>query len=58
MALLIAELALPADRLGSAKVGILSASVLAAVCGLALLTWLTGGRRRRSRGDAALAGRD
>jgi NhaA family Na+:H+ antiporter len=46
MSLLIAELALRADELGSAKVGILSASMLSAACGLATLTWLTSKRHR------------
>lgn len=41
MALLIAELALDANRLDSAKFGILCASVLSAAFGLAVLTWLT-----------------
>lgn len=45
MALLIAELALAPDRLGSAKLGILCASVLSALCGLSALAWMTSGKR-------------
>lgn len=55
MALLIAELALAADRLDSAKLGILCASALAAASGLAVLSWLTSGQRRTGV-DAELAG--
>lgn len=45
MAILIAELALSPDRLGSAKLGILSASLLSAISGVCLLLWLTTARR-------------
>ena len=45
MALLIAELALGPDRLNSAKLGILSASVLSGALGLSVLVWLTSAER-------------
>jgi NhaA family Na+:H+ antiporter len=45
MAILIAELALSPDRLGSAKLGILSASLLSAASGVSLLLWLTSAKR-------------
>lgn len=55
MSLLIAELALAQEQLDSAKLGILCASSLAAVSGVAVLTWLTSGRQRRNA-DSGLAG--
>lgn len=45
MAILIAELALSPDRLGSAKLGILTASLLSAICGVSLLLCLTSSKR-------------
>ncbi len=47
MSLLVAELALPPPALDSAKLGILSGSVLSAVAGLTVLAWL--GRAKRPR---------
>jgi NhaA family Na+:H+ antiporter len=41
MALFIGDLALPDTLIDSAKLGILSASVVCAVAGLAALAWLT-----------------
>jgi NhaA family Na+:H+ antiporter len=41
MALLIADLALEPQHVASAKVGILCGSMLSALCGLAVLAWLT-----------------
>ena len=46
MALFIANLAFSESLIGSAKVGILLASVVSAVAGLALLTWATAGGAR------------
>jgi NhaA family Na+:H+ antiporter len=46
MALFIANLAFDESLLGSAKLGILLASIVSAVAGLALLTWTTAGRAR------------
>jgi NhaA family Na+:H+ antiporter len=45
MSLLIAELALAPAQVDSAKMGILCASLLSAVCGTAVLAWLTSGRQ-------------
>lgn len=57
MALLIAELALEAGRLDSAKLGILCASALSALAGLATLSWLTSRPQRRNVvADAGFAG--
>jgi NhaA family Na+:H+ antiporter len=59
MSLLIAELALAHDQLDSAKLGILCASLLAAVSGLAVLARLTSGHQRRGSVEVELAeGRD
>lgn len=44
MALFIAEAAFHADLLNSAKLGILTASAVSGVAGMAALTWLTGRR--------------
>jgi NhaA family Na+:H+ antiporter len=55
MSLLIAELVLAHDQLDSAKLGIPCASVLAAVSGLPVLTWLTGGHQRRGSVEPELA---
>ena len=46
MALFIANLAFSESLIGSAKLGILLASVVSAVAGLALLTWATAGSAR------------
>jgi len=46
MALFIANLAFSESLIGSAKLGILLASVVSAVAGLALLTWATAGGAR------------
>lgn len=46
MSLLIAELALGESSVASAKLGILCASALSAVCGLAVLSWLSSDRQR------------
>ena len=48
MALFIANLAFSESLIGSAKVGILLASVTSAVAGLALLIWTTAGSRRKT----------
>lgn len=53
MALLIAELALDAEHVNSGKVGILCGSVLSAVCGLAVLSWLTSRHQRRNAASAS-----
>jgi NhaA family Na+:H+ antiporter len=45
MALFIAGLAFGDDHLNAAKLGILSASVVSAVLGTALLAWLSSSRR-------------
>ena len=47
MALFIAGLAFGDDHLNAAKLGILSASVVSAVLGTALLAWLSSSRRVR-----------
>ncbi|PTQ12036.1 Na+/H+ antiporter NhaA [Sphingomonas oleivorans] len=47
MALFIAELAFDPTLLNSAKLGIFSASIVSATCGLSALAWLTSARRRR-----------
>jgi Na+:H+ antiporter, NhaA family len=49
MALFIAGLAFGDDHLNAAKLGILSASVLSAVLGTALLAWLSSSKRVGSR---------
>jgi len=46
MALFIAELAFDASLLGSAKLGILAASVASAAAGVLALAWLTSPRKR------------
>lgn len=46
MSLLIAELALAESSVASAKLGILCASALSAICGLAMLTWLSSNPQR------------
>jgi NhaA family Na+:H+ antiporter len=46
MALFIANLAFSESLIGSAKLGILLASIVSALAGLALLTWATTGRTR------------
>jgi NhaA family Na+:H+ antiporter len=46
MALFIANLALSESLIASAKLGILLASIISAIAGLAVLTWATTGRRR------------
>jgi NhaA family Na+:H+ antiporter len=46
MALFIAELAFVTDLLNSAKLAILGASGVSAICGLLALAWLTSSRRR------------
>ena len=46
MALFIAHLAFDESLIGSAKIGILLASLVSALTGLALLTWATAGRPR------------
>jgi NhaA family Na+:H+ antiporter len=51
MALFIANLAFSESLLGSAKLGILLASIVSAAAGLALLTWSTEGSAR-ARSDA------
>jgi NhaA family Na+:H+ antiporter len=45
MALFIANLAFSGDHIDAAKLGILSASVVSAVLGTALLVWLSSSRR-------------
>lgn len=50
MSLLIADLALPAGLLASAKLGVLIASVLSASLGIAVLAWLTLRRRPGTAG--------
>lgn len=52
MALFIANLALDAELLNGAKLGIFLASIVAAVSGLAFLAWLSGARRRSSAEQA------
>ena len=49
MALFIANLAFSESLIGSAKLGILLASVVSALAGLALLTWTTTGSTRSAR---------
>jgi NhaA family Na+:H+ antiporter len=53
MALLIAELALDTEHIDSGKVGILCGSALSAICGLAVLGWLTSPPQRRNTADAS-----
>jgi NhaA family Na+:H+ antiporter len=45
MALFIANLAFSVDHIDAAKLGILSASLVSAVLGMALLAWLSSSRR-------------
>ncbi|CAO3425270.1 Na+/H+ antiporter NhaA type [Azospirillum doebereinerae] len=47
MAMFVAELAFASTQIGSAKIGILGASIVAAGSGLGALVWLTSGARRR-----------
>ena len=56
MSLLIAELALAEDSMVSAKLGILCASALSSVCGLAVLTWLSAKRQRLPDSETSLKG--
>ena len=49
MALFIANLAFSESLIGSAKLGVLLASVVSALAGLALLTWTTTGSTRSAR---------
>jgi NhaA family Na+:H+ antiporter len=51
MALFIAGLAFTPEQFNHAKIGILLSSVIPALAGIAVLFWLTSGRRKAQRGD-------